>query len=266
MLVGGAVLGGGGALAGRLALARLSQPWRADLRVVATLREAASRPEAPGDVVATIRALPGVSEVRYVSPDEALGDLRRRLTGIGDGLDRLPTNPVPARLEITPTATLDAAGLTALATAVGRAPAVEDVQSAFQWVAPVERADRVLRVGGTGVAVVLGLTALLAIAASAGAARRARAEETAVCRLAGVSEARLWGPVLVAGVLEGLAGAALGVAVLWLASEAGPPWLGGWLSRLGLGPLPLLPPALLEGSLGGGALLGLLGGVFGGRP
>src|SRR5438046_3097266 len=99
------------------------------------------------------------------------------------------------------------------------------------------RVDHGLRLGGLALGTLLALGALAAIGASAGAARRIRAEETAVLRLAGVSEARLWGPILLLGGVEGLAGGLLGVACLWLASEAGAPWLGGWLDRVGFGPL-----------------------------
>jgi len=264
--VAGAVLAGGGTLAGRLAVGRLTSAWREDLHLVATLREGAARPEAAEGLVGAVRALPGVAEVRYVSPEEALGELRRRLTGIGDGLDRLAANPVPARLEIVPALTLDATGLRELVSAVARDPRVDDVTGAFDWVAPAERADRALRLGGTAVTAALALAALGAIAVSATAVRRSRAEETAICRIAGVSEARLWSPVLTLGVLEGLLGAVLGVVSLWLASESGAPWLGGWLHWLGLGPIPALPPAMLRGSLGGGALLGLAGSLLGGRP
>jgi len=269
LLLALAIVTGGGAFAGRLAVAQLTAGWRADLRLVVTLREPPPRPDAPGSVVKAVRLLPGVVDVRYVSPEDALGELRRYLAGGAgevDGLDRLPANPLPARLEITPAPTLDAAGLRRLVETLGRDTNVDDVAGAFDWVAPLERVDHVLRLGGLALGTLLALGALVAIGASADAARRIRADETAVLRLAGVSEARLWGPILLLGCFEGLVGGLLGVACLWLASDAGAPWLGGWLDRVGFGPLPVLPGAVLRGGIAGGALLGLLGGLSGGRP
>jgi hypothetical protein len=61
-----AVLAAGGTLAGDLALGLSEAAWRAELRVVAVLRDAGLRPEAPDGVVARARALRGVAEVRYV--------------------------------------------------------------------------------------------------------------------------------------------------------------------------------------------------------
>jgi len=264
-----AILTGGGAWAGRLALAQMTADWRADLRLVVTLREPPREPEAQGSVVTAVRLLPGVSDVRYVSPDDALGELRRYLAGGGggvEGLDRLLANPVPARLEVTPAPTLDAAGLRRLVETLGRDPSVDDVAGAFDWVAPAERVDRVLRLGGMALAGVLAFGALVAIGVSATAVRHQRADETAILRLAGVSEARLRGPLVLLGTVEGLIGGLVGVACLWLVSDAGAPWLGTWLDRVGFGPLPALPVALLRGTVGGAVLLGTLGGLAGGRP
>jgi cell division transport system permease protein len=269
LLLALAILTGGGAWAGRLALAQMTADWRADLRLIVTLREPPREPDGRGSVVTAVRLLPGVSEVRYVSPDDALGELRRYLAGGGggvEGLDRLPANPVPARLEVTPAPTLDAAGLRRLVETLGRDPSVDDVAGAFDWVAPVERVDRVLRLGGIALAGILAFGALVAIGVSATAVRYLRTDETAILRLAGVSEARLRGPLVLVGTVEGLVGGLVGVACLWLVSDAGAPWLGSWLDRVGFGPLPVLPVALLRGSVGGAVLLGALGGLAGGRP
>ncbi len=94
-----AVLVAGGALAGDLALGLSEAAWRADLRLVVVLRAGGARPEAPDGILARVRALPGVTEVRYVAPAVALAELRRLLGPRGDGLDHLPSNPLagPAR-------------------------------------------------------------------------------------------------------------------------------------------------------------------------
>lgn len=255
-----AVLVTGGALAGRAALARAAAAWRTELRVVAVLREAAPRPEAPDGVVAAARALAGVAAVRYVAPAEALAELRQRLGPQGVGLDRLPSNPVPARLEITPREDLDAAGLAALVRALAGLPGVDEVQAALGWVEPVERIDRGLRTGGLALGAALALGAVTAAAGATAAARDRGADEAAALRRAGVPAWRLGLPLALQALVLGAVGALAGVGLLLLGSEAGAPWTGAWLrAALGLDPLPGLPPLWLAGLLGGGTGLGLLG-------
>ena len=72
------------------------------------LRDAGTRPEAPDGIVTRARALHGVAAVRYVAPDVALAELKQLLGPRGDGLERLPSNPLPARLEVTPRPTSSA--------------------------------------------------------------------------------------------------------------------------------------------------------------
>ena len=261
-----AVLSAGATLAGDLALAGAEAGWRASLRLVVVLRDAGPRPEGPDGIAGRARALRGVSAVRYVAPDVALAELRQLLGPRGDGLDRLPSNPLPARLEVTPAATLDAAGLETLVATLDRLPGVSEVQAPRGWVEPLERLRRGLRLGGLALAAGLGLGALAAAAGATAAARRAGADEVSVLRLVGVSEPRLAAPLVLQAVgLAGI-GSLLGLALLLLASEPGAPWTETWLrSVLGLDPLPLLPSRWLAGLTSGGAALGLVGALASGR-
>jgi cell division protein FtsX len=270
LLTAMAVLVAGATLSGRQALGRLTGAWRGDLRIVALLREDATPPGGGAGVVPDVRALPGVATVRYVSSREALAELRQYLGAQGqdgNGLDRLPVNPVPARLVVTPASGTSAAGLRALVEALGRIPAVEEVQAAIGWVEPVERVERGLARGGAGLAVLIGVAALGAVGGGTSLARQRRAEETAILRLAGVPESRLWSPLLLQAVVQGAAGAALGWSCLVLASDLGAPWTADWLrATLGLPSFAPPPGPLTAALLGGGAAGGLAGGLFGGRP
>ncbi len=261
-----AVLLAGATLAGDLALGLSEATWRADLRMVAVLRDPGPRPEAPDGVVGRTRSIPGVADVRYVGPAVALAELRRLLGPRGEGLDRLPSNPLPPRLEVTPSPAMDAAELRALAETLDRLPGVTEVQAAFGWVEPLERFRGGLRLGGLALAAVLALAALAAAAGATGTARRAGAEEAGILRLAGVPPLRLAGPLLLQALLLATLGSLLGLSALLLASEPGAAWVGGWLRAvLGLDPLPLLPPAWLAGLTAAGAALGPAGALAAGR-
>ena len=256
----------GATLGGDLALGLSDAAWRADLRIVVVLRDAGARPEGPDGIATRARAVPGVADVRYVGPAVALAELRRLLGPRGEGLDRLPSNPLPPRLEITPQPTLAAGELEGLVEALDRLPGVMEVQAAFGWVEPLERLRRGLLLGGLGLAVTLGLAALAAAAAATVAARRVGAVEVGILRLAGVSTLRLAAPPVLQAILLSTVGALLGLAFLLLASEPGAPWTGGWLRAvLGLDPLPLLPVSWLATLTGLGAALGLAGGLAASR-
>ncbi len=268
LLVALATLLVGGVVLGLRVLARQTAAWRAELRLVAILHgEVGAADGAGGEhpVVAAARALPGAAAVRYVSASAALAELRGYLGPAGAGLDRLPVNPVPARLEVTPAGALDAARLGLLVAALGRLPGVEEVQAATAWVGRVERVERLLRVAGLGLGAALGLGAVLAIAGATAVARERRADEAAVLSLAGVPWIRVQGPLLLGAVVQGGAGAALGWSALLVATEVGAPWTGPWLSStVGLAPLPAPEWALVGGLVGAGATAGLLGGLAGG--
>lgn len=267
LLVALAVLVGGGTIGGLEGLSRVTAAWRAELRIVALIRVEATDGSGSDALLGAVRTLPGVGAVHYLSTEAALAELRRHLGPAGNGLDRLPTNPVPARVEVTPLPGLRAVGLRALIDALGRVPGVDEVQAAVGWVGEAERIERVLRVAGLGLAGVLGLTATLVIAGATTLARRRRADETVVLRLAGVSEARLWTPLWLQGLAQGGAGAALGVSLLVLASEAGADWLTtGLRVGIGLAPLPVPSGSLAAALLGAGLVTGLLGSLGAGRP
>jgi cell division protein FtsX len=262
-----AALVGGATLAGERALSAAVAGWRADLRLVAVLREAGGRRDPPEATLAAARALRGVAGVRYVSAELALAELRGVLGPRAEAIGRLPSNPVPARLEITPAADLDAAGLAALQQALARLPRVDEVQAAIGWVEPAERVARGLRQGGLALAALLAVIGLAAAIGAVARARRAGEDETAILRLAGVGETRLAVPLVLGAVGLTTLGTLLGLGALLLASQGGPAAAGPWLRAVfGLGPLPLLPLRTLAMLLAGGVGLGFLAALGGGRP
>jgi cell division protein FtsX len=267
LLTGLAGVLAGGTILGERAVTREVSAWRAALRLVVVLREAGPAGGDLENLVAAVRTVPGVATVRYVSAEAALADLRRHLGPTVDGLGRLPANPLPARLEITPVSTLDAAGLEGLETALRGLPAAEEVWAALGWVAPVERLLRGVRRVGWGLTGLVALAAVLAVAAGTAAARRDGTDAPDILPRLGDGAAPPRSPLLGQAMVQGGAGAALGIGLLVLLSGPGMPGLGGGLpAALGLDPLPAPPWSLQAGLLGGGCLVGLLGGLAGRRP
>ena len=77
--------------------------WRNRVRIIVFLKREASSGES-GPLVERVTAMPGVAAVRYVGKAEALGTLKQVLGKDASVADQLPVNPLPASLEVTPTA------------------------------------------------------------------------------------------------------------------------------------------------------------------
>lgn len=257
------VLAVGGLLSLWENMERIVAGWRAEARVMVYLRE-----EPPGreEWLAGLQALDGVLTWRWVSPDEALGTLRSYLGPQEDLLARLPSNPLPASVEVAPTPTLSAAGLRRLVRELEALPGVEEVRGPGRWVEWTEVGRGGLLALGLLLTGLLALAALGAVTAAVATAVVAGREEAALARLVGASEAVVRLPLLLSGVIHGAVGAGAGVALLAVAerhlfARFGPALREG----LGLDLPAMLGAAEALGLVAGGVALGALGALVGGR-
>ena len=77
--------------------------FRERVKIVVYLKREPAGADAAA-LVERVRRMPGVAGVRYVGKSEALGALKQVLGKDAAVADLLPQNPLPASLEITPTA------------------------------------------------------------------------------------------------------------------------------------------------------------------
>lgn len=263
LLVFLAVLAAGSALILEENLERIVTGWREQVRIVLYLDEEPAQRE---EWLAGLRTLGGVREWRWISPDEAMGELHAYLGADGALLARLPSNPLPASVEIAPDPALSAVGLRALIRGLEALPGVEEVQGPGRWVEWAEGGRRVLIGLGLGLGGLLALVALLAVATASTFAGAAGREEATLARLVGATGATVRLPLILGGVIHGALGALAAVGLLVLAE---PPLLRhlGPALREGLG---LETPAFLGwrealALVLGGCGLGAFGGLLGGR-
>lgn len=90
------------------------------------------------------------------------------------------------------------------------------VQTAAEEIEQLQSLSQALNVLGIGMAVVLGLSAIVLIANTIRLAIYARRDEVEIMRLVGASNWYIRIPFLLEGLIEGVAGAALAVFVVWL--------------------------------------------------
>ena len=246
-----------------LNLGRAVGQWRDRVRVVVFLREEPST-AALAEITRRVEALDGVQRVRYIGKAEALRSLRHSLGAQGGVVDHLPRNPLPASLEVTP-----AEGFTtpeetrALAGRLAALPEAEEVQGGAEWVEGLARWQHLFQVVGLVVGAVLALAAILTVTTATTLVLHARRAETEIMRLVGASEAVIRLPQLLQGMVQGLLGAVVALALLEAAFAVGAPRLEPLLQlTLGLARAVFLSLPQILLLIAGGAFLGALGGLL----
>ncbi len=96
---------------------------------------------------------------------------------------------------------------------------VRQVTTAAQSIEQLQNLSNVLNVLGLGLAIALGLAAVVLIANTIRLAIYARREEVSIMKLVGASNWFIRVPFLLEGMIEGLVGAALAVFAVWVASS-----------------------------------------------
>ena len=213
-------------------------------------------------LVERVRRMPGVAAVRYVGKIEALGTLKQVLGKDAAVADSLPQNPLPASLEITPTAegaTLD--GARSLVTRLAALPETDEVGGGLDWMDRFAQGQRLLWLFGLAVGAVLAGAAILTVATATALVLHARRDEMEIMRLVGAPEHVVQLPLLMQGMMQGLIGAVLAIWVLiGCYAILGPRVEPLVTETLGIPRLTFLRPLNVVSLMIAGTLLGGLGG------
>lgn len=191
------------ALAGRLTL---------EPRLNLFLRPEASRAEAEALGVA-LRADARIAAARFVPREQALRELQAT-EGIAELVGALERNPLPDAYVVR-AKDRGAAAIDALGADLRRMPAVAQVQLDADW------ARRLAALAGIGRLALAFLAALLGFALIAVTFNTirlqilTRREEIEVSRLIGATDAFIQRPFYYFGLLQGLAGGAVALAIVW---------------------------------------------------
>lgn len=203
------------------------------------------------------RTLEKVGKVNLISADEGLKEFRE-YSGLGTVLDIMKENPLPHVLVIQPNAqNTDHSSLELLRVALTAWPEVDTVQFDSQWARRLEAILNLLQQLFFAVAALLALGVLAVIGNTVRLEIMARRTEIEVTKLVGGSNAFVRRPFLYLGLLYGLMGSLLALAlgaVILVALEAPIGELGalyGSTFRLsGLNPEEALRLVLIGGGLG----------------
>ncbi len=240
-------------------LGELSSSWDGQASLSLFLQDSVSTKQA-GKLAKRLTDWPEVERVELITPEQALAEFGEQ-SGLGNALEALEENPLPAVLIVTPIGgqlTPDSAAT--LQKKLAALPETALAQLDLEW---VQRLAAMLDIARRGIMVIgtlLALAVLLVIGNTIRLEIQNRREEIVVTKLIGATNAFVRRPFLYSGVWYGI----IGAGIAWLLVEAGLFLLNGPVTRLaGLYQsdfsLETLPLRLL-GLLGaGGLLLGLLG-------
>ena len=201
---------------------------------------------------------PDISAGEYISPAQAAEEFRE-FSGLGDVLDALEENPLPAVIVLTPRNVDEDSGA-ALLNELNGLPGVESVQLDLEWIARLQRFLELAQRMSTALMLVLSLAVLFVVGNTIRLAIEGRRAEIVVVKLVGGTDSYVARPFLYTGFWYGLGGGLLAWLLLALIMRA----LSGPLAALlalyenqhSIHGLTLLPGLLL---LSGSALLGWLG-------
>jgi cell division transport system permease protein len=182
----------------------------------AFISDSATVPQVEG-LRTQLTALQGDGQIReftYVSKDDALTELRGRLKDPSI-LEELPSNPLPAKFNIKPTDPDNAQGII---DQIADSPAI-DPELGISY--GKETADKLLSVArfiqwaGLGLITILLVASILLIGNTIRLSIFARRREVEVMKLVGATNWFIRWPFVIEGVICGLIGAILSVALLW---------------------------------------------------
>ena len=226
-----------------------------EVQVVAYVKDSATAQDISG-LEASLQRMPQVTQVNFVSKDQAYRDFLARHPDEADVIESLPTNPLPASLQINlrdPNDYLDVAGY------LNGQPAVDRVMNIQQTVDQLVTVIGILRIGGTVILIVVGLIVLFTIVNTIRLAVVARADEIEIMRLVGASDAFIRWPFIFEGAFVGLLGAAITIGLLFLGQGPITSFLSDYFKVLPVEASATVGQNVTLIVLGAGAGIGVLG-------
>ncbi len=244
-------------------LQQLLKGWGDQIQITAYLNNTVGADAIPA-LQARLQALPEVERVRWISQDQAWRDFQAALGGQSGLLDGLPRDVLPASFEISlKPAHRDSPVVEKLAQRLRDEQEFASVEYPQEWVERLGLIMLALEWAKWGLGGLLCLATFFIVGSTVRLALLARQEEIEIMQLVGASEELIQAPFVLEGMIQGLAGGALSMAMLWglfvlVRSEF--PTLAGFMA-------PLARPQFLDLSsialvIASGWLLGAAGSVF----
>ena len=171
-----------------------------------------------------LAAIDHVEGVDFVSKQEAVEILQGRVKGdLASSIDELNSNPLPASFAVDLDDPDNLNAVSAAITTVGPSgepkpinPIIEEVRDARQDASKITRVTGAVKIVLIILAALLLIASLMLVGNTIRLSIYARRREVEVMRLVGATNWFIRWPFIIEGVIVGLAGALVAVAILWL--------------------------------------------------
>lgn len=190
--------------------------WKKDIRVMAYLS-----PSADTDLIAKtkqmLETMSGVTDVKFIDKDDALRTFKRQLKGQSSLLENLKDNPLPNSFEIHLLPDPRAAGhMETLVEQIESLDAVADVEYGQEWMGSVSSVLNLFQLASYAMGALFFMAAVFIVANTIRLILYSRREEVEIMRLVGATDGFIQAPFYIEGLLQGLAGAILGLGALYV--------------------------------------------------
>lgn len=244
-------------------LEQLLKGWGEQIQITAYLNKNLDADEIPA-VVARVQSLPEVERVRTISREQAWRDFQATLGSQSGLLDGLPQDVFPASLEISLKPALsDSPMVEQIAARLRAEKEFASVEYPEEWVERLGLIVLAVQWVKWGLGGLLFLGAFFVVGSAVKLALLARKDEIEIMQLVGASEELIQAPFVLEGMIQGLAGGALSMAMLWglfALARSQFPTLADFMAPLARP--QFLDPASIALVLTSGWLLGAAGSLF----
>ena len=163
-----------------------------------------------------ISAFPEVTEVGFVSEEEALRRARSELIEFRDAYRDLQVNPLPASIEVRlKDGYRDAASVERVAQRLKGFGFIDDVRYGREWVQKLDHLRNLTGLVGLVIGLAFAAVAVVIIGVTIRLTIMQRAREISIMRLVGATNWFIRGPFLLEGALKGLLGGLLSLVLCY---------------------------------------------------
>jgi cell division transport system permease protein len=194
--------------------------WKKDIRIMVYLMPETTS-DTRQDIRSRLEAIDGIQRINYISKEEALKLMKLRVPRQASLFDNLGNNPLPDAFEITLIGeSRSPEKIEFLAQRIEGLPSVAEVEYGQQWIERFTSFFNLFKLAGYGMGIMFFMATVFIAANTIRLVLYARREEIQIMRLVGATDRFIKIPYYLEGLIQGLCGSLIGLAILYAAFSA----------------------------------------------
>jgi cell division transport system permease protein len=191
--------------------------WKKGLRIMVYVKPHILPSQMPA-LGRQIKSLKGVTEVRFISKEAALRQLKSQMKRQASLFENLAKNPLPDAFETQLDVNFQSREkVEALATQIEALEAVQEVEYGQRWLGRIAQIFNLFTLAGYIMCGIFFMAAVFIVANTIRLVIYSRRDEIEIMRLVGAAEHFIKVPFYFQGLMQGAVGAAIGLALLFVA-------------------------------------------------